>query len=241
MWSLLSIVCLISLAVLHFWLKAIQISTSLSRVHSFTPPSKSNTSIPSLKSLLFPTITAPISGQTHSSDLWQGRGFLSGLAPRQPNLVGSPKLSTAQIYTHLSQSIFALNTSRREQTYLGRSTYETGASHSTTLYSRHHIYPDTTYHGLICRVNPTDNKVHVTLHPADADTVTIAGWASPTSHDTKLNYLTNWLKTQDSHERKIVIRAPRTEEEVQTVIHIVETSAWWVGGVDSRQKEESWT
>lgn len=69
--------------------------------------------------------------------------------------------------------------------------------------------------------------MHMTLHPIDAALVIAAGWG-------ELHPLAGCF----IHGRRllpggfVMIYAPRTDQDVDTIIEIVKAGAWWVGGVD---------
>jgi len=80
--------------------------------------------------------------------------------------------------------------------------------------------------GEVCHAHPSDGSLHLTLHPADEATVLRAGWG-------ELHPLAKggWL-SRFVPARFMMVYAPRTSEELETVIRIVKAAAWWVGGLD---------
>lgn len=76
-------------------------------------------------------------------------------------------------------------------------------------------------------VSVQDSSMHMTLHPIDAALVIAAGWGE--RHP---------LAGRSIHGEQLLpggflmVYAPRTEDDVGTIIEIVKAAAWWVGGVD---------
>ena len=80
--------------------------------------------------------------------------------------------------------------------------------------------------GEICHAHPSDGSLHLSLHPADGRTLMENGWGE--RHPLAKG---GWFRRFVPKEFMLVY-APRTEEEVDTVIKVVAASVWWVSGID---------
>ncbi|TKX22378.1 hypothetical protein C1H76_5486 [Elsinoe australis] len=80
--------------------------------------------------------------------------------------------------------------------------------------------------GEVCHVHPSDGSLHLTLHPADVALCIERGWGE--RHPLARG---GWM-TRFVPETFMMVYAPRTGLEVQTVMDIVMASVWWVGGED---------
>ncbi|KZM24408.1 uncharacterized protein EKO05_0001546 [Ascochyta rabiei] len=80
--------------------------------------------------------------------------------------------------------------------------------------------------GEICHAHPSDGSLHLTLHPADANTMVENGWGE--RHPLARG---GWFRRFVPREF-VLIYAPRTETELDAVMQIVAASIWWVSGVD---------
>ncbi|PNS19893.1 hypothetical protein CAC42_7860 [Sphaceloma murrayae] len=86
--------------------------------------------------------------------------------------------------------------------------------------------------GEVCHVHPSDGSLHLTLHPADVALCIERGWGE--RHPLARG---GWM-TRFVPETFVMVYAPRTGLEVQTVLDIVEASVWWVGGESVLAQQE---
>ena len=180
-----------------------------------------------------------------SDGIGLGRGFLESLSTRgrarpkvQDIAADRPTsgITSDSMSEALSTVIHDFATTFPEHTYLGFSTFE---NNRPALFSRCPTYTDTRYFGEICRLNATDHSVHLILHPADARTVTEAGWAkrSPLPQDMK-SLLFGWLTS--TPVGLTIVHYPRDEVELQVVADILKAAVWWVSGVNANIASGDW-
>jgi len=94
--------------------------------------------------------------------------------------------------------------------------------HSTGLFSR--IPSRRTCRGEICHAHPSDGSMHMTLHPEDAKIVLEAGWGE--RHPLARG---GWFE-RFVPAGFMMIYAPRSLEDVEVLMEIVEAAAWYVSG-----------
>jgi hypothetical protein len=85
--------------------------------------------------------------------------------------------------------------------------------------------------GEVCHVHPSDGSLHLTLHPADAKRVLNAGWGE--RHPLGSG---GWL-SRFVPPGFLMVYAPRTEKEVETVFQIIIAAIRWIGNVDIDSSE----
>ena len=81
-----------------------------------------------------------------------------------------------------------------------------------------------TCRGEICHVHHSDRSLHMNLHPKDAAVVLEKGWGQ--RHPLAKGGLGGGFVPRTF----TLIYAPRDEQELQTVLRIIEAAAWWVTG-----------
>jgi len=74
----------------------------------------------------------------------------------------------------------------------------------------------------VCHAHPSDGSLHMTLHPADAKLVLESGWGE--RHPLARG---GWFE-RFVPGGFIMVYAPRTSEEVATILRIVEAAVWWI-------------
>ncbi|KAI9851507.1 MAG: hypothetical protein M1824_002617 [Vezdaea acicularis] len=143
------------------------------------------------------------------------RPEVTGIAPhRQTTEKGSPKN-----YGALVAAIRELHSRHPNRLRINTSCFE---KFSTGLFSVNKV--NRTCNGEVCHAHPSDGSLHLTLHPADARIVLEAGWGE--RHPLARG---GWC-TRFVPLGFLMIYAPRSEEELTTVMHIVTAAAGWVGG-----------
>lgn len=94
--------------------------------------------------------------------------------------------------------------------------------HGTGLFSLAPIVR--TCRGEVCHLHPSDGSMHLCLHPADAKVVLERGWGE--RHPLAQG---GWMRRFVPKEF-VMVYAPRSEEDITTVVEIVSAAAWWVSG-----------
>jgi hypothetical protein len=90
------------------------------------------------------------------------------------------------------------------------------------LFAIHHS--NLTCNGEICHVHHTDGSLHLSLHPLDTKVVLDRGWGQ--RHPlAKGGWLTRYVPREF-----VMIYAPRSQEELEIVGHIIEAALWCVSG-----------
>ncbi|KAJ9627703.1 hypothetical protein H2203_002915 [Taxawa tesnikishii (nom. ined.)] len=139
-----------------------------------------------------------------------------------------------QVDQRSSEEIFAKLSEAIDEMAASTPYLETGTScfekHGTGLFST--SPKRRTCGGEICHAHPSDGSMHLTLHPADAKVMLEAGWGE--RHPLARG---GWLE-RFVPGGFVMVYAPRTEEEVETVMEIVKAAIWWVGGKEVATAEE---
>lgn len=143
------------------------------------------------------------------------RPLVKGIAPQRQKSQQSP----APIFALLTQRLHALAAVPANDLVERTSCFE---KHSAGLFARHPI--TRTCGGEICHAHPSDGSLHMCLHPADAKIMIEAGWGE--RHPLARG---GWCRRFVPREF-VLVYAPRTEDEVETVMGIVGAAVWWVGG-----------
>lgn len=189
----------------------------------------------------------PTSPITRSS-----RGYLETLPQRrgsrpQVEGVSSPIQKTQlppweqrDVQARLRNLIIDIPEKYPQSTYLGRSTYEPDAP--TSLYARHRAFNETKYYGEIVSANTADGFIHSTLHPSDVKTVIEKGWGQrhPLSGrlTSGLSRLVDGNQSRSVAGSRVLLYAPRNDEDLEVIEHILKAAVWWVGGIDNRLDDE---
>ena len=180
------------------------------------------------------------------------RGYLETLPQRtgsRPEVegIGSPIQKTQlplweqkDIQDRLRNLIIEVPKTYPQSTYLGRSTYE--PSSPTSLFARHRVFDETKYLGEIISANAEDGFIHSSLHPSDVKTVIEKGWGQrhPLSGrlTSRLTGLVDGNQPSPIAGSKVLLYAPRNDEDLEVIKHIINAAVWWVGGIDSRDDEK---
>ncbi|KIV88551.1 hypothetical protein PV10_08224 [Exophiala mesophila] len=127
-----------------------------------------------------------------------------------------------------------------ESIYLGRSTFEGG---NATLFARHRVFDQTKYHGEIVGMHVDSGSMTVTIHPDDVRAVIENGWGQrhPLSSRsaTWLRYSTTSAHHTPKAGTQVILYAPRNQEELNLIEQVINAAVWWVGGIDSSLRKES--
>ncbi|KAK4560575.1 hypothetical protein LTR86_005772 [Recurvomyces mirabilis] len=123
-------------------------------------------------------------------------------------------------YSKLANSIETMGRSS-DRLRLGTSCFE---KNGTGLFSTSPA--KRTCNGEICHAHPSDGSMHMTLHPADAKVVLEAGWGE--RHPLARG---GWFE-RFVPGGFVMIYAPHSEQDVETVMQIVKAAAWFVSGGD---------
>ncbi|EXJ77518.1 hypothetical protein A1O3_09745 [Capronia epimyces CBS 606.96] len=179
------------------------------------------------------------------------RGYLEPLLPRsgsRPAVSGTchPKQITQlpcldkeiEVPGRLQDLITAISVRHPRTTYLGSSTFE--ADGPVTLFARHRVFDETRYYGEILRADRSSGLIQCTLHPHDVKAVVEKGWGQRHPLSTRL---ASWLAMSKSHpgrsaETRVVLYAPRSQNDMEVVNQVIHAAVWWVGGLDSRVDDE---
>lgn len=197
------------------------------------------------------SISDPLTPPTNSS-AFSSRGYLETLPQRaggRPSLVGTtnPRQTTQTVagtekdlIDRLRTVITNINTTYPHTTYLGRSTFENG---DITLFARHRVFDYTKYYGEILRVDNIDGFLSMSLHPTDVRTIIEKGWGQrhPLSNRSGswLLHLQGQTQAYSTPSSRVVVYAPRNQEDLESIGQIINAAVWWVGGIDSRVEQES--
>lgn len=197
------------------------------------------------------SVSDPLSPPARSSSS-SSRGYLETLPQRsgpRPSVVGTsnPKQTTQTVTgaekdlnDRLRSVITTINSTYPHTTYLGRSTFEDG---NITLFARHRVFDHTKYYGEILNADNFDGFMSTTLHPADVRTVIEKGWGQrhPLSSRRASWFLRLLGQAQatPTPSSRVVLYAPRNQEDLEAVEQIINAAVWWVGGIDSRVEQES--
>ncbi|KAI5795259.1 hypothetical protein EDC01DRAFT_615300 [Geopyxis carbonaria] len=160
----------------------------------------------------------------------QNTGYLdsstiSKRGSNRPNVVGiAPHRQTTQrpdqdVFNHLSSSIMQLAKDYPQDLRIATSTFE---KHCPGLFSNRQV--NTTKMGEVCHAHDSDGSMHMTLHPEDVKTVLEAGWGErhPLSRG-------GWCR-RFVPPGFVMIYAPRSKEEVETIVVIIKAGVCWVRG-----------
>ncbi|KAI1910551.1 hypothetical protein LOZ12_004485 [Ophidiomyces ophidiicola] len=151
-----------------------------------------------------------------------------GIAPqRQMTQRGTPAM-----YAALTAAIKEISAQNIDGLYLGTSCFE---KHSTGLFSTPSLRSQPTCNGEVCHSHPSDGSLHLTLHPADVKHIIEKGWGErhPLARESW------WWKLRFVPVGFVMIYAPQTMEELQSVIQIIHAAAWWVTGTEPRSQQAS--
>lgn len=180
------------------------------------------------------------------------RGYLETLPQRtgpRPSVVGAsnPKQTTQtmggaekDLNNRLRTVITTINSTYPHTTYLGRSTFEEG---NITLFARHRVFDHTKYYGEILNADKLDGFMSTKLHPSDVRTVIERGWGQ--RHPLSSRHASWFLRLLGQDQAipapgcRVVLYAPRSQEDLEQIEQIIKAAVWWVGGIDSRVEQES--
>ena len=197
------------------------------------------------------SVSDPLSPPVRSSSS-SSRGYLETLPQRtgpRPSMVGtsSPKQTTQTVAgtekdlgSILREVITTINTTYPHCTYLGRSTFE---DRNITLFARHRVFDNTKYYGEILNADKFDGSMSTTLHPSDVRTVIEKGWGQ--RHPLSSRRASWFLRLLGQDQAiptpgcRVVLYAPRSQEELEQIEQVIKAAVWWVGGIDSRVEQES--
>ncbi|KAG8625764.1 hypothetical protein KVT40_006165 [Elsinoe batatas] len=151
------------------------------------------------------------------------RPTISGLAPQRQ----VDSFATAKSYEQLTAAIEEL---AKVATGL-EITLSPFEKHSDALVATKPIH-NRKRGGEVCHVHPSDGSLHLTLHPADVALCIERGWGQrhPLSRG-------GWMR-RFVPETFVMVYAPRTSLEVQTVMDIVKAGVWWVGGENILEEQQ---
>jgi hypothetical protein len=192
-------------------------------------------------------LTPPASPITRSS-----RGYLETLPQRRgsrPEIEGIsspiqrtqlPPWEQKDVQDRLRNLIIEIPEKYPQSTYLGRSTFEPASP--TSLYARHRAFNETKYYGEIISANTEDGFIHASLHPSDVKTVIEKGWGQrhPLSGrlTSRLTGLVDGNQPSPVEGSKVLLYAPRNNEDLEVIEQILNAAVWWVGGIDNRVDDE---
>lgn len=78
-------------------------------------------------------------------------------------------------------------------------------------------------------VHPSDGSMHMTLHPADANTVLEAEWG-------ERHPLAGVFNDRLLPSGFIMLYAPQNDEEIEVVFRVIRAACWFVSEGDRRRK-----
>ncbi|EXJ59153.1 hypothetical protein A1O7_06584 [Cladophialophora yegresii CBS 114405] len=187
-------------------------------------------------------LTPPSSSITRSS-----RGYLETLPLRRgsrPEVQGIsspvqrsqlPPWEQKNVQDRLRNLIIEIPEKCPVSTYLGRSTFEPASP--TSLYARHRAFNETQYYGEIISANTEDGFIHSSLHPSDVRVVIEKGWGQrhPLSGrlTARLTGLVDANQPSPVEGSKVLLYAPRNNEDLDVIGKILNAAVWWVGGIDN--------
>lgn len=159
------------------------------------------------------------------NDFITKQGYLQSLPPRdRPRPVTRGIAPHRQIdqkldehtYKKLARAVEAMAPGKNNDMVIGTSCFE---KHGTGLFST--VPANTTCRGEIVHLHPSDGSFHMTLHPADANTMLQAGWGE--RHPLAGVFFKRFLPVGFC-----MVYAPQSDEEIETVLEIVRAAAWYV-------------
>lgn len=161
---------------------------------------------------------------------YQNTGYLRAISiplrrSVRPDVVGiAPHRQTNQrpqkdVFNYLSCSIMKLAKDHPDRLRIATSVFE---KHCPGLFSIQKAIP--TSNGEVCHAHPSDGSMHMTLHPEDIKTVLEAGWGE--RHPLARG---GWC-SRFVPQGFVMIYAPRTREEVDTVMEIIKAGIGWISG-----------
>ncbi|KAF3480203.1 uncharacterized protein GIQ15_05550 [Arthroderma uncinatum] len=135
--------------------------------------------------------------------------------------------ATPFMYAALREEIKKIALSNPDRLYEGTSCFE---KHSTGLFTPLDLPNRVTCNGEVCHAHPIDGSIHMTLHPADVKFVIERGWGErhPLARDSW------WWIFRLVPTGFVMIYAPRTLEELDSVVKIIHAASWWVNGIEPR-------
>ncbi|EFE42624.1 hypothetical protein TRV_02576 [Trichophyton verrucosum HKI 0517] len=135
--------------------------------------------------------------------------------------------ATPDMYAALKEEIKKLALSNSDRLYEGTSCFE---KHSIGLFTPLDLPNRVTCNGEICHAHPIDGSIHMTLHPADVKFVIERGWGErhPLARDSW------WWMFRLVPTGFVMIYAPRSKEELDSVVQIIHAASWWVNGIEPR-------
>ena len=180
-------------------------------------------------------------------DRFRGTGFLKAGAigmrrSSRPAVAGiAPHRQTNQrpqkdVFNLLSGSIMKLAKDYPSKFSISTSAFE---KHCPGLFSVKKANP--AGNGEICHAHPSDGSMHMTLHPEDIKTVLEAGWGGAFrsfSRDANANLCAaerhplargGWC-SRFVPQGFVMIYAPRSRDEVETVMEIIKAGIGWISG-----------
>ncbi|KAM5445852.1 hypothetical protein MaudCBS49596_007141 [Microsporum audouinii] len=154
----------------------------------------------------------------------------AGPRPRVAGIIPHRQVTqraTPAMYTALKAEIKKLALSNSDRLYEGTSCFE---KHSIGLFTPLDLTSRVTCNGEICHAHPIDGSIHMTLHPADVKLVIERGWGErhPLARDSW------WWIFRLVPTGFIMIYAPRSTEELNSVVQIIHAASWWVNGIEPR-------
>ena len=162
------------------------------------------------------TITCDRSGSSYP--------LLPPLPSRQPSNLSLNELPPFNPQTALTTHIQLLTTLHPSTLYLGHTTFSQPST--PTLYARRqkHFPCTTTYLGRICHLSPSTNRMTVTLHPEDIDTVVQAGWGQRGS--------------APNSNKTLLLHAPRNEHDLTILKTILQAAIGYVCSTSTGEVEK---
>ncbi|KAF1988418.1 hypothetical protein K402DRAFT_300979, partial [Aulographum hederae CBS 113979] len=151
------------------------------------------------------------------------RPIVRGIAPHRQSTQKSP-LGTAS-YAQLTREIERLTDKPAHNLRMGKSCLE---KHGRGLFTLSPSFPSSSHNCVaeVSHAHPSDGSLHLSLHPADAALVLERCWGE--RHPLARG---GWF-SRFVPGGFIMVYAPRTEEEVGTVMEILRAAVWWVGDVE---------
>lgn len=85
--------------------------------------------------------------------------------------------------------------------------------------------------------------MHMTLHPSDVKMVIERGWGErhPLAREGGGLMWCWWRLWAPVPSGFAMVYAPRDEKELSVVGEVIKAAMWWVGGVDARAGDGSWS
>ncbi|EME49400.1 hypothetical protein DOTSEDRAFT_163739 [Dothistroma septosporum NZE10] len=153
------------------------------------------------------------------------QGYLKSLPRRnrrRPKTVGiAPHRQIEQkpdqeTYNKVACAIEAMAPGENNDLAIGTSCFE---KNGIGLFSK--IPANQTCRGEVVHIHPSDGSFHMTLHPADANTILEAGWGE--RHPLAGVFFNRFLPVGF-----MMVYAPLDEGEIATILEIVNAAAWYV-------------